>query len=527
MKKSIRILIVACLLCLLQVVPVYAAPDENAIAQTISGYCLGDELYAFVRMNDGFDVNNFQVTLQSDEIASDETAGISLITETSSVVRYVFMIDLTGSMRKYTEQVNAFLDALTGAEKQDAFYTIATFGERFTVVSENLTDKNAVKKVLEELEYNEQLTDPYTGVESAITYFDNASRKSGDLINLIVITDGDPDLGYEDEAESLRVEEELAASLTEKIKHTPEIIISTLCTAQWDENAIAALGNGNGIHELIQDEEEANAAGVKMANYIDSLYRTSFALSKTSKADRFSIMLKMRGNDLNGNIAMLDLPIENIPALKAYANETEAPDTEESVKEPETGEIQGGIEIAPSDTKTEGDVGTESATETPGDTENEVTETEAEIVTDEGTDNSTIVYIAIIAACVLVVTIICTIILLKRKKKNKAQVAQENPAGKIPMKLEVFSGNCLTKATLLYLGETFTIGSGSTCDLIFTGADIAQVHARLIMHNNMIVIEDLSSLGGTYLGGMRIQGQNRLRSGDVISIGDAEFSLKF
>jgi hypothetical protein len=37
----------------------------------------------------------------------------------------------------------------------------------------------------------------------------------------------------------------------------------------------------------------------------------------------------------------------------------------------------------------------------------------------------------------------------------------------------------------------------------------------------------MNSPTGTFIGGMRIQGSNRLRSGDVISVGDSDFSLKF
>lgn len=43
----------------------------------------------------------------------------------------------------------------------------------------------------------------------------------------------------------------------------------------------------------------------------------------------------------------------------------------------------------------------------------------------------------------------------------------------------------------------------------------------------MIYVEDMNSASGTAIGGMKIQGLNRLRSGDVLSIGEVEFCLKF
>ncbi len=95
--------------------------------------------------------------------------------------------------------------------------------------------------MLDELEYTEQLTDPYTGVESALTYLDGYSIRSGDVIHLIVITDGDPDLGYEDDEK----QKELAQSAADRIKKTPEIIVSTFCTAEWDETAYETFSKGS------------------------------------------------------------------------------------------------------------------------------------------------------------------------------------------------------------------------------------------------------------------------------------------
>lgn len=562
MKKKIGIWLAACLLLLASSVPVFAARNENAIAQAISGYCLGDELYAFVRLNDGYDIDSFKVGLMSDAVTSNEEAAITPVTETSSIVRYVFMIDLTGSMRKYTEQVNAFLDALTAAEKQEAFYTIATFGERFNVISENLTDKNAVKDVLQNLEYTEQLTDPYTGVKSAITYLDSYSRRSGDIINLIVITDGDPDLGYDDEEEAARTEKELAASLTEKIVNTPEVIISTLCTAEWDETAYAALSNGNGIHELISDDQDAETAGTKMANYVDSLYRTSFKLSREPDVERFSIGLKMRGTDLQGTIAMLDIDIGNIPNLKLFSNtvQTEQPGdigAEDVIGIPGIGDGAGADTETAGDTETVGDKETAGDTENAGDTETagdtesakdteNAEDTESAKDTENAEDaedtedaktagngvkgflsNMNPVLLVLPVVCVVIVAVICFVILLKKKKEVVAEDGGAAAMGGIPMRLEVYEGNCTTEASILYLAGELFIGSGPGCNLTFADAGVAPHHAKIVMRNNMIYIEDLNSPTGTYLGGMRIQGQNRLRSGDIISVGNSEFSLKF
>ena len=323
MKKKLGIWLITVLLFIQSMIPVHAAPDENTVIESVSGYCLGDELYTFLRIDDGYDVSGFKVSLQSDEISAVSDESMLPITETSSIVRYVFMVDLTGSMRKYVEEVNEFVNALTEAEKQEVFYTVATFGECFQIVRENLTDKNAVTNVISGLEYTEQLTDPYTGIESALVYLDNYSRRSGDLVNLIVITDGDPDLGIADEEQSKKKEESLAESAEIKIAHTPEVVISTLCTNEWDKLAYETVSKGKGIHEVIHGNKEASAAGKKLAGYVDGLYRNSFQLSKTPNEERFAMELKIKGNNQEGQLAFFSVSMENVADLKSFSNDGE------------------------------------------------------------------------------------------------------------------------------------------------------------------------------------------------------------
>ena len=95
------------------------------------------------------------------------------------------------------------------------------------------------------------------------------------------------------------------------------------------------------------------------------------------------------------------------------------------------------------------------------------------------------------------------------------------------MKLEVYSGNCISRGITLYLTDILTIGSSPQCNLRFDNPDVDPIHSRIVLKDQIIYIEDLNSKEGTFLGGMRIQGQNRLRSGDVISIGEVEFCLRF
>lgn len=585
MRKKIGLWLMAVFLFLQSAAAVYAAPDTNSVIRAISGYCLSDELYAFIQINEGYDIDSFSVNLQSDTVSA-AAGGRSMVpvTETGTIVRYVFMVDLTGSMRKYADEVNAFVDALMETEKLEAFYTVATFGECFEVVSENMTDRNTVKRVLGGLKYTEKLTNPYTGVESALTYLDGCSRKSGDLIHLVVITDGDPDLGIKDEEESRGTESALAESAAAKIQNAPEIIVSTICTAQWDSDCFDALSAGSGIHEMIDDGQEAAAAGKKMAGYVDSLYRIDFKLSAVPEAERFSAVLRLRGNDLNGQLAMFDIPLEGIPNLKLFSGHAQENPNADGQDESGGVEIEGVITDADEDGDESGNTGGEKPE---GEEKKEPGEESIELgnegADEPGSEESTGVgnegagepgseestgsgnedadepgckdmqrLLWIGGICVLVLVVGSCLIILVRKRnsgktdsqsrgKRKQDQAAAAHAGRaaaagegtgtgglrLAMKLEVYSGNCASRSSNICLTDSFVIGSAPECDLVFRDQDVSPQNSRVFVKNQIIYIEDLNSANGTALGGMRIQGQNRLRSGDVISIGDVEFSFKF
>lgn len=564
MRGKTGIWIILALLLMRPAAVVYAAPSDSAAA-AVSGYCMGSELHAFIRLKEGYDVSKFRASLQSDEVLADREGTVARLTETDAIVRYVFMVDLTGSMRKYAEEVNLFVDSLMESEKRKAFFTVATFGEQFQVVSEDLTDRNAVKKVLGELQYREKLTDPYTGVESALTYLDGYSIKSGDLIHLVVITDGDPDLGMEDEAESLERERELAQSLEERIADTPEIIVSTLCTEQWDEYAYQALSTGRGIHEIIGDGQAASDAGARMAEYVDGLYRISFRLAEEPETERFDVELTLKERGAEGII----LSLEGVPNLKLFSNAdqeeqeenglsgigghlrdpdknsgnhtgTEAPEGNEGRKDTETpenneerrnteptghtedrrdGEDPENAESAENRENADGQAGGDAQTEDDG---------------PEHAGQGLKQLMPVAAAGALIFAGICAVIFagkrrpVQTEKRQRPESGQTQGAGVgIAMKLEVYSGKCKRQSATFYLSEPIVIGSAPECDVVFADPEVSPRNSRIFIRDQTICIEDLNSAEGTALGGMRIQGKNRLRSGDVISIGDVEFCFKF
>ena len=155
--------------------------------------------------------------------------------------------------------------------------------------------------------------------------------------------------------------------------------------------------------------------------------------------------------------------------------------------------------------------------------------TALEVFIDQFKDH--IVWILIAAAAVLAAACIAIlVILMRRRRKSEPQPAPEQPASDsrsgIYMRLEMISGRH-TGANELSLTEELTIGSAKTCSLIVEAPGVEPLHARIFVRGGLIYLEDLGSAGGTLLGGMRLQGPNRLRSGDEITVGGARFCLKF
>ena len=130
------------------------------------------------------------------------------------------------------------------------------------------------------------------------------------------------------------------------------------------------------------------------------------------------------------------------------------------------------------------------------------------------------------AAVLLVIGIIAVSVVLKKRKGDKKSLTA-NTLGSIPMELRVLSGKVHLGDTTIYLTDSFTIGSQKDCDITMEGNGVEPVHAKIVKQNDQIFIEDLKSKEGVAIGGMLIQERNPLRSGDVISIGDVDFTLVF
>lgn len=138
--------------------------------------------------------------------------------------------------------------------------------------------------------------------------------------------------------------------------------------------------------------------------------------------------------------------------------------------------------------------------------------------------------VAIAVALAIIAIIVCII------KRRKDSCASDNPITQEEMEqgadinvyVEVRIGNVRTKAMPLTMKKgALLIGSDANASIVCNEAGVEKIHAKLVCRNQEMYLVDMSAYAGTYLEGMRIQGQNKVSSGNIVSVGDTEFVIKF
>jgi len=202
------------------------------------------------------------------------------------------------------------------------------------------------------------------------------------------------------------------------------------------------------------------------------------------------------------------------------------PDIPDEITEtPETPELPDfpGITATPTDGETSEDDVSDEPTE----------EDEYVPKVKENKDSSPIIMVGIV---IIILLLIIVIILLIRRNDNVSVSKGNNideedkdsfSGTSINISLEMIEGQLKKGSASYVLNNALTMGSATSNDIVFVDSDVEQSHAKLINQNGEIYIVDTSNQAGTYIYGMRIQEQNVICSGDVVSMGNAEFKILF
>jgi pSer/pThr/pTyr-binding forkhead associated (FHA) protein len=74
-------------------------------------------------------------------------------------------------------------------------------------------------------------------------------------------------------------------------------------------------------------------------------------------------------------------------------------------------------------------------------------------------------------------------------------------------------------------GDRFSIGRDASCDLAIADMTVSRRHATLERTQEGWLLTDLESTNGTRVNGWRVHGKVKVTPGDLVSFGNAEYSL--
>ena len=526
MKKRITALALIVFLLVNMTMPVMAKLSADDLA-VVSGYVMDQDLYMFVQLDEKYKGTDLDTKVTIDGITIANKTSPIAIGESDAEIKYLLMIDQSGSMNKYIDRVNAFVDALADREKANAVFTIAGFGEDFKVISEDIRDKEAVKSAIAGLSYNEPWTDPYNAIVKALNYVDTTSRTGGEVLNIIVVSDGDADLGIADADEALKAEQERAAAAKNRIKNSPEILIHTFGVTAWEDLCLDTYEAGRGDNAVINDEKDAKAYGEKIADYIDSLYFLDFSLKKDVGTERFAVEVQMTGTDMEGTPAIMNTVLENIPNLTNYVVD----ESEEDIFK-----IISSAEESKEDDSKEPLSASDSAGNNGADDDSNKDQ-KSDITQDVLNDNSDsadgqqhqpqkmmfIVLVSVIAVCLLLIVLLLCLIV----KKNRQEAGKKSTSGgSVAISLDPISGELKRPKGSFRISGPMMIGSSAKADIVLRAEGVCPAHAKLFVSNGALYIQDVSETSGVFMGGMRLQAPNRLGDGDEFTLGSARIVVR-
>ncbi|MEK7867161.1 MAG: FHA domain-containing protein, partial [Planctomycetota bacterium] len=83
-----------------------------------------------------------------------------------------------------------------------------------------------------------------------------------------------------------------------------------------------------------------------------------------------------------------------------------------------------------------------------------------------------------------------------------------------------------TRRSSYYNKAQVTIGKADDNDVVIVRPNVSRHHAKLVLKNGGMVVEDLNSTNGTLLNGERVIGSQPFGPDDEVRVGDFSFHAK-
>lgn len=151
----------------------------------------------------------------------------------------------------------------------------------------------------------------------------------------------------------------------------------------------------------------------------------------------------------------------------------------------------------------------------------------AEEASDGSANNGVIIAVIVCGSILLILLIVIAVLLLRKKQPHDDEDPDDGQGRGMPVHIEVLSGLCYNANLDFRLRRNLTIGTDKGCDIVFEDKLMHPMHAVISADEKGVKLEEASAAGVTYIGGMKIFSPNRLRSGDVVTIGATSFCITF
>ncbi len=509
----------------------------------------GESLYVYLPLEE-----ELTAELNRGGVPLPAVRGVEAAPESGLPVSYYLLVDNSNSMRSMRGKVRSFASALVQASPAGTRFSVLTFSDSLRVAQEKTQVGSELLDCLDALSYDVWGTDLPDGVMAALDYLESGARETGELVNVVVLSDG----VTEEAAESpgLAAAQERAGRASSVLVHTVGFATSREESAEG-LSSLAAIGAG--VHEeLAWNVWDATAAAQSVADSTAALSVLTFDLgaaqSKPFGGDIF--FLAADTGELRYRAELEEVPVLAVgdpgepPAASSGSVSSEPPAASLPPVESAGSEPPAAVVSSPEESGEQASAPGESAPEDavpsqPGEGSAQSGEADGGEAPADGEEVSGslpgwVLPVCIGGGVVLAALIAVLAVLLIRRRRRPASAscaasatapgpvpAPRGASGGIYMRLEVIAGSYEGKTQEFSLTGELIAGSDRDCDLVWSGEGVSPRHARIFLRDGLIFLEDLGSEEGTLLGGMRLHEANRLRSGDEITLGSARFRMKF
>lgn len=463
-------------------------------------------LYAFARLTEDPAGAEPRLQLGAADLTLPAEGPLTRVSDSGTPVSYLLLVDRSNSMGGISWNVTSFAKRLV---REDAHFSLAAFGVDFQLVDTGGGTGDELLAALGDISYDEGGTDLPTAVVAAMDHLESLERSPGELVNLVILTDGVTE----------EVEDGEALEMARyRVAEDPSVLVHTVGLAtgrEVSQDALDALASlGTGTHTVVgSGGVSADAAARAVAQDVGGLWTAAFSV--TAQGERFFSDASLCLFPAGAKEPSLRLAIPDAPLL-AGGEDTAPPDRE--VPAPTSG--------GETPAQTDGPAPTETvpAESSPAETDS-LPESAGGNAAPAG-DAARVDPVRIAGGAGLAVAVLAAVLLLIRRFRRQ-DLGEDIPHGAIRLQLEVLEGRCDQAGQELYLTGTLTIGRDKRCDLRFRERTLPPQAGLICLRDGFLFLEALDPRCETLLEGMRLYGPSRLRSGDVISMGPVRFLFRF